>query len=71
MSRQDTITAQFCGSKKSLVHGTAMSKVIFAGYGGIGVLLLPIMLYHALQLMVVSAIARRAGRTATDFGESG
>jgi len=59
MNRKDTITAQFCGSKKSLVHGTAMSKVIFAGYSGIGVILLPIMLYHALQLMVVSAIAKR------------
>ena len=59
VNRKDTITAQFCGSKKSLVHGTAMSKVIFAGYSGIGVILLPIMLYHALQLMVVSAIAKR------------
>lgn len=61
MNRGDTITAQFCGSKKSLVHGTAMSKVIFSGYSGIGVILLPIMLYHALQLMVVSAIARKEG----------
>ena len=59
MNRGDTIAAQFCGSKKSLIHGTAMSKVIFAGYSGIGVILLPIMLYHALQLMIVSAIARR------------
>ena len=59
MNRGDTITAQFCGSKKSLVHGTAMSKVIFAGYSGIGVILLPVMLYHALQLMVVSAIAKK------------
>ena len=59
MNREDTITAQFCGSKKSLIHGTAMSKVIFAGYSGIGVILLPIMLYHILQLLVVSAIAKR------------
>lgn len=59
MNREDTITAQFCSSKKSLVHGTAMSKVIFAGYSSIGVILLPVMLYHALQLMIVSAIARK------------
>jgi sodium/bile acid cotransporter 7 len=59
MNREDTITAQFCGSKKSLIHGTAMAKVIFAGYSGMGVILLPIMLYHALQLMVVSALARK------------
>jgi sodium/bile acid cotransporter 7 len=58
MNREDTITAQFCGSKKSLVHGAAMSKVIFAGYSSIGVILLPIMLYHTLQLIIVSAIAR-------------
>ena len=59
MNREDTITAQFCGSKKSLVHGAAMSKVIFAGYSSIGVILLPVMLYHTLQLMIVSAIARK------------
>ena len=59
MNREDTITAQFCSSKKSLVHGVAMSKVIFAGYSSIGVILLPVMLYHTLQLMIVSAIARR------------
>ncbi|HBL33988.1 MAG TPA: hypothetical protein DDZ96_09280, partial [Porphyromonadaceae bacterium] len=55
----DTVTAQFCGSKKSLVHGTAMSKVIFSGFAGVGVILLPIMFYHAFQLMIVTAIARR------------
>jgi len=59
INRKDTITAQFCGSKKSLVHGTAMSKVIFAGYSGTGVILLPIMLYHALQLIVVSVISKK------------
>ena len=59
MNREDTITAQFCGSKKSLVHGTAMSKVIFSGHSGTGVILLPIMIYHALQLMVVSALAKK------------
>lgn len=58
-NRQDTITATFCGSKKSLVHGTAMSKVLFPGLASAGIILLPIMLYHALQLMVVSAIARK------------
>ena len=58
-NRKETITALFCGSKKSLVHGTAMSKVIFAGYSGVGVILLPIMLYHALQLIVVSVISKK------------
>ncbi|MDR1864180.1 MAG: bile acid:sodium symporter [Bacteroidales bacterium] len=66
LSREDTITAQFCGSKKSLVHGTAMSQVIFTGYSGTGVVLLPIMLYHALQLMIISAIASRKAMDTTD-----
>ena len=59
MNREDTITAQFCGSKKSLIHGTAMSTVIFAGYSSLGVVLLPIMIYHALQLMIVSTLAKK------------
>ena len=59
LNREDTITAQFCGSKKSLMHGSAMAKVIFSGYGGIGVILLPLMLYHSLQLIIVSAMARK------------
>jgi len=58
MSREDTITAQFCGSKKSMIHGAAMSKVIFAGFSGLGIILLPVMLYHTLQLVIVSAIAK-------------
>lgn len=58
-NREDTITALFCGSKKSLVQGAVMSKVLFAGMVGGGLLLLPIMLYHAFQLVIVSAIAQR------------
>jgi sodium/bile acid cotransporter 7 len=65
LNREDTITAQLCGSKKSLVHGTAMSKVIFAGYGGIGIVLLPVMLYHALQLMIISVIANNKSKDNT------
>lgn len=58
-SREDRITALFCGSKKSLVHGATMSKVILPDPQLAGVLLLPIMLYHAYQLIVVSVIAQR------------
>ena len=58
-SREDRIVALFCGSKKSLVHGTVMSKVLVADHTLTGVLLLPIMIYHAMQLVVVGIIARR------------
>lgn len=64
-NREDTITALFCGSKKSLVHGTVMSKVLFVNHGAVGVILLPTMLYHALQLIIVSVIARKTGQRAS------
>ncbi|CAN5732082.1 bile acid:sodium symporter [soil metagenome] len=63
-NREDRITALFCGSKKSLVHGTVMSKVLFPDANVVGIILLPIMLYHALQLLTVSAIAQAMARRA-------
>ena len=60
-NREDAITALFCGSKKSLVHGSVMSKVLFSNPAIIGVVLLPTMLYHAYQLIIVSIIAKRMG----------
>lgn len=64
LSREDSITALFCGSKKSLVHGTVMAKVLFAGVPGLGMVLLPLMLYHALQIVLCSVIARKIDRFA-------
>ncbi|GAA4298407.1 bile acid:sodium symporter [Nibribacter koreensis] len=61
-TRENTITAVFCGSKKSLVHGTVMSKVIFPGVASLGIILLPLMLYHALQLIIASILAQRFSR---------
>lgn len=60
-NREDKITALFCGSKKSLVQGTVMSKVLFPMSANLGIILLPIMLYHALQLILVSIIAQTMG----------
>lgn len=57
-SAADEVTAMFCGSKKSLVHGTVMSRVLFAGTGA-GMLLLPLMIYHALQLIAASIMAQK------------
>ena len=58
---EDRITATFCGSKKSLVHGSVMSKVIFPDPAVVGIILLPTMLYHALQLIIASIIAQKLG----------
>lgn len=54
---KDIITARFCGTKKSLVHGSVMVKIIFGGSASVGLFLLPIMLYHILQLLLVSVFA--------------
>ena len=61
-NREDKITALFCGSKKSLVHGSVFSKVLFQNVAGQGLFLIPIMLYHSFQLIVVSFIATRKGQ---------
>ena len=61
-NREDRITAIFCGSKKSLVHGTVMSKVLFSGSDMVGIVLLPLMIYHAFQLIAASIIARAMAR---------
>lgn len=58
-SRADRITLQFAGSKKSLVHGSVFLAILFGGMHGTGLLLLPIMIYHAFQLFYVSILARR------------
>lgn len=58
---EDQITAQFCGTKKSLVHGTVFSKIIFGNIATIGIILLPIMLYHAIQLIIISIVAAKLG----------
>ncbi|GGC76370.1 hypothetical protein GCM10011387_32690 [Pedobacter quisquiliarum] len=61
-SDEDRITILFCGSKKSLVHGTVMSKVLFQHSTITGIVLLPLMLYHALQLIAASIIAQSMAR---------
>ncbi|KEO72556.1 bile acid:sodium symporter family protein [Anditalea andensis] len=55
----DTITVLFCGSKKSLVQGAVMGKVLFPDPLIFGIVLLPLMIYHSLQLLMGSAIAER------------
>ncbi len=54
----DRITALFGGSQKSLATGVPIAQVLFAG-GTMGPLLLPLMVYHQVQLMTCAALARR------------
>lgn len=65
-SKEDRITAQFCGSKKSLVHGTVFSKILFKNFNAVGIVLLPLMLFHALQIFIVSVIATQLAKRKSD-----
>lgn len=56
-STPDEIAAVFCASKKSLAAGAPMAALIFGANPGLGLILLPIMIYHPLQLIVCSVMA--------------
>ena len=60
-NREDSITVIFCGSKKSLMHGSVMAGVIFAGSSAGSIFLVPVMIYHAFQLFYISLIAQKLG----------
>lgn len=55
--RADRIAIQFAGSKKSLAAGLPMASVLFGAQAGLAVL--PLMLFHQMQLMVCAVLARR------------
>ncbi|MEU6543085.1 bile acid:sodium symporter family protein [Streptomyces sp. NPDC046859] len=55
--RADRIAIQFAGSKKSLASGLPMASVLFGAHASLAVL--PLMLFHQMQLMVCAVIAKR------------
>lgn len=59
LSKEDEIAVMFCGSKKSLANGAPIAKILFGTSPMLGAILLPLMLYHQIQLLVCSALARR------------
>jgi solute carrier family 10 (sodium/bile acid cotransporter), member 7 len=60
LSTEDEIAIVFCGSKKSLASGLPMGTVLFPA-ATVGLAVLPLMLFHQLQLMVCAWLARRYG----------
>lgn len=62
----DEVTAVICGSQKSLANGAPIAKVLFGASPALGAILLPLMLYHPLQLIVCSALARRYAARGAD-----
>lgn len=59
-NRPDQITVMFCGSKKSLASGVPIARVLFSPQAA-GMMVLPLMLFHQVQLMVCSILAQRWG----------
>ncbi|MGO1383713.1 MAG: bile acid:sodium symporter family protein [Arachnia sp.] len=57
-SREDRIAIMFCGTKKSLATGVPMASVLFVGQS-VGLIVLPLMIFHQAQLMACSIIAQR------------
>ncbi|MDO8394212.1 MAG: bile acid:sodium symporter family protein [Dietzia sp.] len=58
---RDKRVVQFCGSKKSLATGLPMAAVLFVGQP-VGLLVLPLMLFHQIQLIVCAWLAGHYGR---------
>lgn len=60
-NKADEITIVFCGSKKSLANGIPMANILFPT-ATIGMMVLPLMIFHQIQLMVCAVLARRYKR---------
>lgn len=54
--KADQKTIFFCGSKKTLASGVPMAQILFIGQP-IGMIVLPIMIFHQIQLMVCGIVA--------------
>lgn len=60
-SREDSIVLLFCGSKKSMASGIPIAQVLFTS-SALGAIVLPLMIFHQIQLIVCAFIARRAAK---------
>ena len=62
LNRADATVVLFCGSKKSLASGLPMALVFF-GTGAVGLIMLPLIIFHQIQLFVCAVIASRMSQT--------
>ncbi len=62
LNRADRITATFCAPQKTIASGIPLAKAIFGAHPGLGLILLPILFYHPLQLIVCGMMADRLAR---------
>ena len=70
LDRPDWTAAMFCGPQKTIASGIPLAKAIFGAHPGLGLILLPVLLYHPLQLVVCGALASRWARTKDDVASS-
>jgi sodium/bile acid cotransporter 7 len=66
-STEDEIAIVFCGSKKSMAGGLPMAAILFPGHA-LGMIVLPIMIFHQAQLFVCATLARRYARRTVQGG---
>jgi sodium/bile acid cotransporter 7 len=66
---EDRITLIFCGSKKSLSSGIPIANIMFAGHA-VGAIVLPLMIFHQIQLVICAMIAGAYGRRPADAADS-
>lgn len=59
LDKEDEIALVFCGSKKTLAAGVPMARLLFGDHPALGLILLPLMFYHQLQLFVCALLAER------------
>ena len=64
-NRADQITIFFCSSKKTLASGVPMAQILFIGQP-LGIIVLPIMIFHQIQLMVCAVIANYCAKTSQE-----
>lgn len=70
-NREDEIAIVFCGSKKSLASGVPIAKILFAGNPALGMIVLPVLLYHQIQLMACAVLAQRYALGSKQIAVSG
>ena len=64
-SLADEAAVVFCGTKKTLAAGIPMAKLIFVADPNLGMILLPIMLYHPIQIFYCAILANKYAAKAT------
>lgn len=59
LDHEDEVAAVFCGAQKSVANGLPIARVLFGGSPLLGFIVLPLIIYHQVQLAIGAVIARR------------